>query len=169
MIDVVLQSQRIDGDIGGKIVGGTEQSAFQTLTGNYVGGEPVGLGASGFLFGATVLDANYIGVFFNNSLLDTNVGSNLVGNITDLTQALATVVHKGGFKARLFQGTRHNVADSRPPFSTGVTWAVGDSIYLNSAGTQWTNAASGDNRSTAQGRVILAPASSTEVLEAQFF
>ena len=169
MIDVVLHSQGVDGDIGGKIVGGTEQSSFQTLAGNYVGGEPVGLGASGFVFGASVIDSNYIGVFYNNSLLDTNTGSNLVGNTTDLTQALAAVVHKGGFKARLFLGARHNITDARAPFSTGVTWAVGDSLFLNSAATTWTNVASGDLRVTAQGRVILAPASATETLEAQFF
>lgn len=170
MIDLVLISQRHDGDLAGKLAANTwGGTAFSTTAGSYIGGQPVGLGVSGLIFGTGVTDSNYIGMFYNNSAIDTDVGANVVGSTAAITEALPAIVWKTGVKARLQLGTRGSVPDTRAPFASGVTWAVGDHLYLdNTQGGQWSNV-SAANATISHGRVIVPPASVDDKLEAEFF
>jgi hypothetical protein len=168
MIDVVILGQRVDGDVGAlgfDTLSPTHAGAVGVGNG-YIGGHPAGISTGGFMCGSGVTDANYVGVFYNNALIDTNVGAQQVGTSVDMTEAEPGVVWRGGFKARLYKGRRHNVTDSHAPFTSGVTWAVGNNLYLSATG-DWTNATS-SGRTTVWGKVLEAPANEDATLEAQF-
>jgi hypothetical protein len=163
MIDIVLYGgQRIDGNVGSEIAAGGDANPYQSAVGlGYVGGQPFGLGVSGIVFGTGVTDANYAGVFYNNSLIDTRNGAgdaNLTS--TDLSKANPVVVWKGGAaKAKLFKGTRDDVSDARAPFASGVTWAYGDNLFIrNAGGGMWTNV-TGSGATLSHGKVVKPPAS----------
>lgn len=171
MIDAVLLSQRIDGDVAGAIapfITGPDRSV-QNTTGGYVGGCPAGLAVSGFVFDSAVKDSNYVGMFYNHILVDSNVGANQVAVSVDYSKVLPTILWKTAVKVRLWKGTKGSIADVRAPFSSGVTWHVGDHMYIDqSHGGQWTNV-SAAGCTTSQGRVLVPPASANDVMEAEMF
>jgi hypothetical protein len=140
MIDVAIKGQGIgDGNLGITVDTATVgTNGFQTTTGTYIGGDPVGVGTSGLVFGSQLTDIDYVGVFYNNSIIDSDVGRGYVLGTTDLTIAQPAIVPaRSGVKARLFQGARQNATDSRLPFNTtapdGGTEEVTETVASHAA------------------------------------
>jgi len=153
-VDLLNASMRIDGDLG--------TFEYQS-TGTYIGGQPMGIGASGIVFGDDVNDAEYAGIFYNSSIEDTNIGSENHGSTTDLSVAKPSVVWRGGAKVKLYMKSRHDYSDATAPFATGVTWALYEPMYIANTGGLWTNVTS-TNNTTIWGHCLLAPAAATDPL-----
>jgi len=152
MMQFKIVGQRGDGNIGSELIGQLG-SAFQTAAGTYVGGQPVGIGPSGLIFGTelTAECCTFLGVFYNNSVVDTGNGGGVVST-TDLTVANPTVVYPNN-KIGVFQGDSQS--DESAPYEN-VDWGVGDDVFISPGGL-WTNV-SGDCTQS-HGKVIVAPAS----------
>jgi len=151
MMEVVNVGQRVDGDLG---LINNLGSAFQTTTGTYIGGQPVGIGPSGLIFGTDLAASccSLLGVLYNNSLIDTRVGSQEVVLTTDLTEAKPAVVYPGN-KLKIYQGDVQE--DATAPYEN-VVYGVGDDLYISSGGL-WTNV-SGAGCTQSWGKVINPPA-----------
>lgn len=162
MLDVLIVGQRLDGDLGNPPAG---SGYFQTLTGTYVGGQPVGLGPSGLIFGTDLaaMCCSLLGALRNNSLIDTRVGAGEVLTDVDLTKAKPTICYPGN-KVKVYQGSVQK--DATAPYEN-VSWAIGDDVYISSGGL-WTNV-SGAGCSQSWGKVLGTPDSYGDPLTFQFF
>jgi len=162
MLDVLIVGQRLDGDLG---FSNTAGHYFQTLAGTYVGGQPVGIGASGFIFGTELAASccSLLGAFRNNSLIDTRVGAGEVVTTTDLTHAKPTICYPGN-KVKVYQGSVQS--DQTAPYEN-VSWALGDDVFISSGGL-WTNV-SGAGCAQSWGKVLDTPDSYGDPLVFQFF
>jgi len=160
VLDILLIAQRSDGDLG---ISNDAGHFFQTTSGTYIGGQPVGLGPSGLVFGTDLADNSLkmFAIFVSSSLLDTRVGSPDATE-TDLTAALPSVCVPGN-KVSVYQGEIQN--DTTAPYED-ITWALGNDVYISSGGL-WTNA-SGSGRTQSWGKVTVAPATYGDALEFQF-
>lgn len=151
MLDLLIVGQRLDGDLNFTNAAG---HYFQTITGTYVGGQPVGLGPSGLIFGTALYAApkSILGILRNNSLIDTRVGGGEVVTTTDLTKAKPTIAYAGN-KAKVYKGTVQG--DGSVPYEN-VVWAIGNDVYISSGGL-WTNV-SGGTSTQSWGKVQTVPA-----------
>ena len=161
MMEVVNVGQRVDGDLG---LVNALGSAFMTTTGTYIGGQPVGLGVSGLIFGTDLYAAcsTFLGVLYNNSLIDTRIGVQEVVNTTSLSDAKPAVVYPGN-KLKIYQGDIQE--DATAPYEN-VVYNVGDDLYISSGGL-WTNV-SGGTCTQSWGRVINAPATYGDAMIFEF-
>lgn len=137
MLDVLNVGQRLDGDLNYSNSAG---HYFQTITGTYVGGQPVGLGPSGLIFGTALAAAprSFFGILRNNSLIDTRVGGGEVVTTTDLTKAKPTICYPGN-KAKVYKGSVQG--DGSVPYED-VVWAIGNDVFISTGGL-WTNVSAG--------------------------
>jgi len=161
MMEVVNVGQRVDGDLG---LVNALGSAFQTITGTYIGGQPVGIGPSGLIFGTDLASSccSFLGAIYNNSLIDTRIGAQEVVLTTDLTVAKPAVVYPGN-KIKVYQGDVQS--DASAPYEN-VVWGVGDDVYISSGGL-WTNVSS-TGCTQSWGKVINTPTSYGDPLIFEF-
>ena len=130
-------------------------------SGNYVGGTPAQMTTGGTvdaLSGATPDEflalqgtgsamvtttggSRYLGVFMNCKAVDQLPGYDSVwsgsGSGKTFSQHYRGSLIVGTAKLRFQSGTKAGLADGFP-YETGDSWAVGDKIFVSSAGT-WTN------------------------------
>lgn len=154
MLHNKLVGIRSDGNIGAELDG--QLDTIYQSTGTYVGGQPVGLGPSGLVFGEDLYASccMFLGAFVNNSLIDTkNGGGNANATETDLSVANPSVCYPGnkiGVDQNSIQG------DTSTPYEN-VNWQVGDDVFVSSGGL-WTNV-SGGGCTQSWGKVIVVPSS----------
>lgn len=161
MMEIVNVGQRVDGDLG---LVNALGSAFQTLTGTYIGGQPVGIGPSGLIFGTELAASccRFLGVLYNNSLIDTRIGAQEVVNTTSLSDAKPAVVYPGN-KLKVYQGDVQE--DASAPYEN-VVYGVGDDLFISSGGL-WTNV-SGAGCTQSWGKVINPPATYGDMMIFEF-
>lgn len=162
MLQILNMGQRLDGDMD--FLNGSEHY-FQATSGTYVGGQPVGIGPSGLIFGTDLGSSccSLLGAFRNNSLQDTRVGAGEVVLTTDLTKAKPTICYPGN-KIKVWQDSEKQ-GDASAPYEN-LTYAIGDDLYVSSNGL-WTNVSS-TGCTQSWGKVLLPPTTYGDPLVFEF-
>jgi len=161
----------------------------------YVGGMPVGLISTGLVVGGQSGEievvaadlssatpgnsSNFIGLLFNNCLIDTRRGSGQKNLTYDIHDALPSIV-KTPCYVKLWMGqtastdfpVSHDVIDDRAPFLADA-WAIADPIFIEESATAADNGRLTKNIGTVNtapiGRVWRAPASASDYMIAEFW
>ncbi len=124
----------------------------------YFGGQPAQIGANGAKLCKQADEAGCIGVFQNSSFEDLKNGNTTVVTGTSKVRFINGAVGQDN------QDEAGNVVEGAP-FDTGVTFAVGDDLFIDSNG-KWARTGTGGQR---KGIVLKAPVATDDTLEAYFF